>query len=106
MAVFDPARLRDILVRGQVAEEAPARELVNELEEQLAETLSTYPTLDRLAAMEARLLQAMAELKQHQSESEAGIAEMLRQQSVHINQAAGVVLAGIALAVGLILGFG
>ncbi|MDE2968188.1 MAG: hypothetical protein OXS30_11990 [Chloroflexota bacterium] len=106
MAIFNAARLRDILVRGQIAEEAPAQELVDELEDQLTETLSTYPTLDRLAAMEARLLQAMAELKQHQAESEARMAEMLRQQSVHINQAVGIVLAGIALAVGIVLGFG
>ncbi|MCY3567926.1 MAG: hypothetical protein OXH38_04825 [Chloroflexi bacterium] len=106
MAIFDTARLRDVLVRGRIAEEAPARELVDELETQMDSVFSGYPTHDRLGLEIGRVLQAIAELKQHQSESEARMAEMLRQQSVHINQAVGVVLAGIALAVGLILGFG
>lgn len=37
---------------------------------------------------------------------EARIAEMMAQQARHINQSVGIVLAGIALAVGIILGFG
>ena len=40
----------------------------------------------------ARLLQAMAEMEARQSR--------------HINQAVGIMLAGIALAVGIVLGFG
>ena len=37
---------------------------------------------------------------------EARIAEMMAQQARHINQATGIVLGGIAVAVGIILGFG
>ena len=92
MAVFNTARLRDILVRGRVAAPAPASEFVDELEGQLSETLSGYSTIDRMALMEANILRAIAE-------SEA-------RQARHTNQAIGIVLAGIAVAVGVILGFG
>ena len=106
MAIFNTARLLDVLVRGRIAEPAPATELVNELEEQMDRALSAYPTQDQMGSMEARLLLMMAEIKQGQAEMEARIAEMMAQQARHINQATGIVLAGIALAVGLILGFG
>ena len=43
------------------------------------------------------MLLAIAELKQSQ-------AEMMAQQSKHINQAAGVILAGLAIAVGILVG--
>ena len=99
MAIFDTVRLRDILVRGKVAAEAPAAEFVSELDRQLEDALSGFASLDRMALMEARLLQAIAEAK-------AEAAEQAAQQARHINQATGIVLAGIALAVGIILGFG
>jgi butyrate kinase len=92
MAVFNTARLRDILVRGRVAAPEPASEFVDELEDPLSETLSGYSTIDRMALMEANILRAIAE-------SEA-------RQARHTNQAISIVLAGIALAVGIILGFG
>ncbi len=113
MAIFNTARLRDVLVRSEVATPPAAAEVVDELEEQMDGVLSNYPTLDRLDSMEQRLLREMAEVKQYlagletrMAESEARIAEMMRQQSVHTNQAVGILLAGLALAVGLILGFG
>lgn len=99
MAIFDTARLLDVLVRGRIAEPMPAAELVDELEEQLSSALSEYPKHDRLSLEIERILRA-------QAQTEARIAEMMAQQSRHINQATGIVLAGIALAVGLILGFG
>ena len=72
---------------------------MGELEAQMDSVLSGYPTHDRLSVEIGRVLQAIAELKQSQAEMEA-------RQARHINQAVGIVLAGIALAVGLILGFG
>ncbi len=92
MAVFNTARLLDVLIRGRIAEPAPAADLVDELEEQMETALSNYGTVDRMELMEARLLQAMAEMKARQAR--------------HTNQAVGIILAGIALAVGIILGFG
>ena len=92
MAVFNPTRLRDVLVHGRIAAVAPAQEFVEELEEQIGEALSHYGTLDRMELMEARLLQAMAEAEARQAR--------------HLNQAVGLMLGGIALAVAIILGFG
>ena len=106
MAIFNTARLLDVLVRGRIAAQAPATELVNELEEQMDSALSSYPTQDQMGSMEDRLLRAMAEIRQSQAEMEARIAELMAQQARHTNQATGIVLAGIGLAVGLILGFG
>ena len=103
MAIFNTARLMGVLVRGRIAEPEPAAELVDELEAQMDSVLSGYPTHDRLGLEIGRVLQAIAELKQEQAEMEA-------RQARHINQAVGIVLgtllAAIALAVGLILGFG
>lgn len=99
MAIFDTARLRDVLVRGRIAEPEPAADLVDELETQLDTALSRHPTHDRMDAAVERLLRSQAEM-------EARIADMMAQQARHINQAVGIGLAGLALAVGLILGFG
>ncbi len=99
VAIFNTARLLDVIVRGRIAEPAPAAELVNELEEQVSQALSNYPTQDRMDLMEQRIMLAIAELKQHQSETEARLTK-------HITQAVGILLAGTALAVGIILGFG
>ena len=110
MAIFDTARLRDVLVRGRIAEAAPAAELVNELDEQMENVLSEYPTHDRLGLMEERLLRAMAELKQSQAEMEARVTQMMAELEARMTrlvlQALGIALGAIALAVGLILGFG
>lgn len=92
MAVFNTARLLDILIRGHFADPQPATEFVTELEDQMTTALSGYSTVDRMALMEANILRAIAE-------SEA-------RQARHINQAVGILLAGLALAVGILLGFG
>ena len=92
MAVFDTARLKNVLVRGKIAEDAPAQELVDEIENQASRALSEYATLDRMELMEARMLRAIAEAEARQAR--------------HINQAVGILLAGLALAVGILLGFG
>lgn len=99
MAVFNTARLLDILVRGHFAAPEPATEFVTELEDQLSDALSGYGTIDRMAIMEANILRAIAELDVRRAEMEA-------RQARHVNQAVGILLAGLALAVGIILGFG
>ncbi|MYA01708.1 MAG: hypothetical protein F4038_05720 [Chloroflexi bacterium] len=99
MAVFNTARLLDILVRGRFAAPEPATEFVTELEDQMSDALSSYGTIDRMAIMEANILRAIAELDVRRAEMEA-------RQARHVNQAVGILLAGLALAVGIILGFG
>ncbi len=106
MAVFNTARLRDVLVRGNIAQDPAATELVEELNSQTEDALSGYGTLDRMDLMEARILLAIAEADKRRAEMEARLAEMATQQARHIHQSVGIVLAGIALAVGIILGFG
>ena len=92
MAIINPGRLRNIMVRGEVASESVATELIEEMDAQLEEALSEHPTHDRVALMEERILRAIAE-------SEA-------RHSSRVNQATAILLAGLALAVGIILGFG
>ena len=92
MAVFNSARLRDILVRGRFAAPEPAAEFVDELEDQVSGALSDYSTIDRVALIEANILRAIAEAEARQAR--------------HTNQAIAIVLAGLGLAVGIILGFG
>ena len=106
MAIFNTARLRDVLVRGSVAEDPGATEFVEELDSQTEKVLSSYGTLDRIESMESRILLAIAKSEQHRAEMEARLADMAAQQARHINRSVGIVLAGIALAVGIILGFG
>ena len=106
MAIFDTARLRGVMVRGEIASEPAADEFVQEVEAQVSEALAAYGTLERMELMEARLLAAMAELRQQMAELEARAAEREARHSRHLNQAVGIVLGGIAVAVGIILGFG
>ncbi len=121
MAIFNTARLLDVLVRGRIAEAAPAAELVDELEEQMTSALSEYPTHDRLglmeerllrmmAEMETRLLRELAELRQQQAEMEARMTERMAELEARMTrlvlQALGIGLGGVALAVGILLGFG
>ena len=106
MAVFNTARLRDVLVRGNIAQDPAATELVEELNSQTEDALSAYPTKDQVSLGFAQVLQAIAEADQRRAEMEARLAEMAAQQAHHINQSVGIVLAGIGLAIGLILGFG
>lgn len=66
------------------------------MEAQLEKALSEHPTHDRMALLEERIMR--------------GIAESKARTARHINQSVGIilgtVLAGLALAVGIILGFG
>ena len=89
MAIFNTLRLRDILVRGKVPEDA-ATEFVTEADEALEAALAQYATNDRVDVALERVLRA--------------IAEMEARQARHINQAIGILLAALALAVGLIIG--
>ncbi len=110
MAIFDTARLLDVLVRGRIAEAAPAAELVSELEEQMTNVLSDYPTYDRLSVEIGHVLRAIAEGEQRRAEMEARLTERMAQLETRMTrlmlQALGIGLGAVALAVGIILGFG
>lgn len=104
MAIFNTMRLRDILVRGRVADDPVATDFVEELNAQAEEALSAYATNEQVGLGFERVLRAIAEADARRAEMEARLAELAAQQARHINQAVGIVLAGIALAVGLLLG--
>ena len=92
MAVFNTAQLRDILVRGRFAAPEPAREFVDELEDRMGDALAAYPTNDQVNLGFGKVLRAIAEAEARQAR--------------HMNQAVGILIAALALAVGIILGFG
>lgn len=92
MAIFNTARLRDILVRGNIVQDPAATDFVEELNSQTEEALTGYPTKDQVSLGFERVLRAIAE-------SEA-------RQAKHVNQSVGILLAALALAVGVLLGFG
>jgi predicted sugar kinase len=104
MAVFNTMRLRDILVRGGVADDPVATDFIEELNAQAEEAFSAYATNEHVGLGFERVLRAIAEADARRAEMEARLAELAAQQARHINQAVGIVLAGIALAVGLLLG--
>jgi hypothetical protein len=106
MAVFDTGRLRDILVRGNIAKDPEATEFVEELNAQTESVLAEFGSLGRMELMEARILVAIAEAEQRRTEMEARMAELAASQSRQIKQAVGILLASLALAVGIVLGFG
>ena len=99
MAVFNTARLRGILVQGGVAQDPAATDFVEELNSQTEDALSVYPTKDQVSLGFAQVLLAIAEAEQRRAEMEA-------RQARHINQSVGISLAALALAVGVMLGFG
>ena len=92
MAVFDTSRLRDILVRGWIADEHAAADFVDELNSQTEEAFSAYAPQEQVGLAFERVMRAIAEAEARQAR--------------HINQAVGVLLVGLALAVGILLGFG
>ena len=98
MAIFNTLRLRDLLVRGKVSEDVAA-ELLTEADQAIEVTLENYATNGRVDLALERVLRAMAEM-------EARLANQATQQARHINQAVGILLAALALAVGILLGFG
>ena len=64
------------------------------------------PTKDQFELSIQRVLRAIAESERRRAEMEARLADLAAEQAKHINQSVGILLGGMALAVGLILGFG
>lgn len=92
MAVFNTSRLRDILVRGRVANDRAATDFVEELNSQTEEALSAYAPQEQVGLAFERVLRAIAEAEARQAR--------------HINRATGILLLGLAVAVGIVVGFG
>lgn len=92
MAVFNTSRLRDVLVRGRIADDRTATDFVEELNSQTEEALSAYAPQEQVGLAFERVLRAIAEAEARQAR--------------HLNRAVGILLLGLALAVGIVLGVG
>lgn len=92
MPVFNTSRLREILVRGQAADDQTATDFVEELNSQIEEALSAYAPQEQVGLAFERVLRAIAEAEARQAR--------------HLNRAVGILLLGLALAVGIVIGFG
>ena len=71
MALMDTLRLRNILVRGEVAKEAPADEIVGALDEEMAAATEHFVTKDSHEASENRVLAAIADSDRRAAERDA-----------------------------------
>ena len=92
MAIIDTLRFRNILVNGDIAEEAPAEEFVAALDETFEEVTSNLATKQDLAQMQAEILQAMAAME----------ARLQRQMLFSV----GIIVAAVAAAATLLAVFG
>lgn len=96
MAIIDTLKFRNILVNGKIAEEGPAEELVQALDDAFTEQLDDVVTKEHLSAemraLRAEILQALADME----------ARLQRQMLF----AVGIIVAAIAAAATLLAVFG
>ncbi len=90
MALINIQRFRDVLVRTQVAAEAPALEVSVGLEQELAESLQDYPTLSSFEGLRSEFDLLRAEMRQLFAEQEARHQQQL-------NRLAAIMLGGATL---------
>ena len=106
MALMDTLRLRNILVRGEVAKEAPADEIVGALDEEIAAATEHFVTKDSHEASENRVLAAIADSDRRAAERDAArtheAAERDRQIHNHITIGIGLIIGAITIATAVI----
>ena len=113
MALMDTLRLRNILVRGEVAEEEPADEIVGALDEEISAATEHFVTKDSHEASENRVLAAIADLGRRVAERDAArarederraheAAERDRQIHTHITIGIGLIIGSITIATAII----
>ncbi len=99
MSIIDTLRFRNILVEGEIADEAPAEALVSALDESFAEVTAELATKSDIQQLRAEMAQIRAEILQAIAESDA------RNAQGRLTLFVGIV-AVIGTATGLIIGFG
>ncbi len=92
MAIIDTLRFRNILVNGNIAEEAPAEEFEAALDESFEEATFNLATKQVMAQMQSEILQAMAAME----------ARLQRQMLF----SEGIIVAAVAAAATLLAVFG
>ncbi len=106
MALMNTLRLRNILVRGEVAKEEPADEIVGALDEEIAAATEHFVTKDSHEASESRVLAAIADSDRRAAERDAirtrEAAERDRQIHNHITIGIGLIIGAITIATAVI----
>ncbi len=101
MAIIDTLRFRNILVDGDIAEEAPAQQFVTALDDTFEEQLEGVATKDFVRAESAEL---QAELRAMREQILRALAQAETRMQRQMLIATGVILTGFGIAVGLITG--
>ena len=106
MAIIDTLRMRNILVRGEIAREEPADEFVEMMEDEFASATDNFVTHDAHEASESRVLAAISDLGRRIAERDAEqareAAERDRQIHNHITIGIGLIIGAITIATAVI----
>ena len=106
MAIINILRLRNILVRGEIAREEPAEEFVEALDDEFAALQESVVSADSQEASESRVLAAISDLGRRIAERDAqqadAAAERDRQIHNHITIGIGLMIGAITVATTII----
>ena len=106
MAIINTLRLRNILVRGEIAREEPAEEFVEALDDEFTALQESVVSADSQEASESRVLAAIADLSRRIAERDAqqadAAAERDRQIHNHITIGIGLMIGAITVATAII----
>ena len=81
MAIINTLRLRNILVRGEIAREEPAEEFVEALDDEFAALQESVVSTDSQEASESRVLASIEGLRREMAQAEARRAQEAERQA-------------------------
>ena len=106
MAIINTLRMRNILVRGEIAREDPADEFVELMDDEFAALKGGVVTTETHEASESRVLASIADLGRRIAERDAEqtreAAERDRQIHNHITIGIGLIIGAITIATAVI----
>ena len=106
MAIIDTLRMRNILVRGEIAREDPADEFVELMDDEFAALKGDVVTTEAHEASESRVLASIEgmrrEMAQDQARQARENAERDRQIHNHITIGIGLIIGAITIATAVI----
>ena len=106
MAIINTLRMRNILVRGDIAREEPADEFVEAMDDEFVSATGNFVTRDAHEASENRVLAAISDLGRRIAERDAEqareAAERDRQIHNHITIGIGLIIGAITIATAVI----
>ncbi len=106
MAIINTLRMRNILVRGEIAREEPADEFVEAMDDEFAALKEGTVSTDSQEASENRVLAAISDLGRRIAERDAEqareAAERDRQIHNHITIGIGLIIGAVTIATAVI----